>query len=311
MIIKELINPKPKAIVIFIVFSLLFFLTPLLRNGFLETFSIEHISPIILFIVSLLIVPAHAIGLNNLIYENNIIKKENIIISFIFVLLNSFYLTSINNLICSFFLLFVINFLFTTYQKENPFYEVFNACLILGILTYVNPLMIFYLGLIIYTAIIFNYISWRILFVGFLAYIIPFILHFLFCIISDNVFTFPEIESTINLITIKSIEKFHTHEILFLASLGVTSLLSLYEFIAWVYKKSIRSRKSFFVLTFYMLISGLIYIYIDKQSWYLMLTPSCIFISNYFTYTKHKLIANITFTVLLISSCCYRYLIII
>jgi uncharacterized membrane protein len=60
MIIKELINPKPKAIVIFIVFSLLFFLTPLLRNGFLETFSIEHISPIILFIVSLLIVPAHA-----------------------------------------------------------------------------------------------------------------------------------------------------------------------------------------------------------------------------------------------------------
>ena len=47
------------------------------------------------------------------------------------------------------------------------------------------------------------------------------------------------------------------------------------------------------------------------QSWYLLINPSAIFIANYFTYSKHRSLANLIFLLLLISSCYYRFMIII
>jgi len=311
MIINKLINPQPKAIIFFIAFSVIFFLIPLHQNSFSLFFSSMYLPPIVIFLFSLIIIPIHAIGLNNLIYENNVIKKENIIIAFVFVLLNSFYQNSFNNLICSFLMLFVLNYLFETYQKEQPFYQIFNASIIIGIATYFNPKISLFILLIFYTSAIFNHFKWRVLTVSILGFITPFLLHLIICLTTGAKFYIPEIHFSTNTISLNELIPLKTHQIILTIALVITCLFSIYEFLSWLYKKSIKSRKSFFILIFYVIISLLIIILFDYKSWYLLITPSAIFIANYFTYSKHRKIANLIFVLLLISSCYYRFMIII
>ena len=311
MIINKLINPEPKAIIFFIAFALFFFLIPLHQNSFGVFFSSTYLPPLLIFLFSLIIIPIHAIGLNNVIYDNNIIKKENIIIAFIFVLLNSFYQNSIENLLCSFLMLFVLNYLFETYQKEKPFYQIFNSSLIIGIATYFNPKVSLFLLLIVYSSIIFNHFKWRILTASVIGFLTPFLLHLIVSVITGLEFYVPKIIFPIKTVNLIDINKWTTHDIILTIVILITCLFSIYEFLGWLYKKSIRSRKSFFILIFYVFISILIVIFFDDKSWYLLITPSAIFIANYFTYSKHRRVANLIFLLLLFSSCYYRIMIII
>lgn len=311
MIINKLINPQPKAIIFFIVFAIILFLIPLHQNSYTLLFSSSHIPPALVFLLSLIIIPIHAIGLNNLVYANSVIKKENIIIAFVFVLLNSFYENSLNNLLCSFLMLFVLNYLFETYQKEQPFYQIFNASIIIGLATYLNPKVALFLLLILYTSVVFNHFKWRIFAASIIGFLTPHILHLIIFLVTGKTFYMPESNFTINILSIDDIYQLKTHQIILAIVLTITCLFSIYEFLSWLYKKSIKSRKSFFILIFYVIISLLIIIFFDSQSWYLLITPSTIFIANYFTYSKHRSLANLIFLLLLISSCYYRFMIII
>lgn len=310
MIINKLINPQPKSIIFFIVFAIVLFLIPLHQNSYTILFSSSSIPPVLVFLLSLILIPIHAIGLNNVVYANNVIKKENIIIAFVFVMLNSFYENSLNNLLSSFLMLFVLNYLFETYQKEQPFYQIFNSSIILGLATYLNPKTSFFLLLILYTSVIFNYFNWRIFAASIIGFLTPYILHLIICVVSGKTFYMPESVFSIKLFSFHDIYPLKTHQIILAIVLAITCLFSIYEFLSWLYKKSIKSRKSFFILIFYVIISFVIIFY-DFQSWYLLITPSAIFIANYFTYSKQRTIANMIFLILLISSCYYRFMIII
>ena len=89
------------------------------------------------------------------------------------------------------------------------------------------------------------------------------------------------------------------------------TIISLFEFFNWLYKKSIRSRKSFFILLSYLIISIAIGIFGNEKNWYIVLAPISVFIANYFTYTKKRNLANILFYVFILTSLYYRCMIII
>ena len=87
MLLKTLINPKPKTTAYFVVFSIIFLSLPLFQINESWNDLDRHY---IFFLTSIIVLLLHAFGLNNLIYKNDIIKKENLIIATVFILLNTF-----------------------------------------------------------------------------------------------------------------------------------------------------------------------------------------------------------------------------
>ncbi len=310
MLLKTLINPKPKTTVCFVVFSIIFLSLPLFQIN--EGWHDLDGYYILFFLASIIVLLLHAFGLNNLIYKNNIIKKENLIIATVFILLNTFNSGVFQNLISSFLMLLVINYLFESYQKEYPFKEIFNASFILSFIVYLNPIMLIMYLLIILCSLIFNYSNWRCYLVSLLGFFMPCLLYIIWLSI---------IQAPINLLAFYTppsllfsysgiIDFYNANQTVSLILILIV-LISILEFFNWLYKKSIRSRKSFFILLTYLLISVLIGCFGSKDDWYLILSPLAVFIANYFTYTKKRNLANILFYAFVFTSCYYRCLIVI
>jgi hypothetical protein len=310
MLLETLINPKPKTIVYFIVFSVIFLSLPLFKiSGGEYDLTVYYI---IFFFSSIIILVLHAFGLNNLIYKNNIIRKENLIIATVFILLNAFDYGVFQNLISSFLMLFFINYLFESYQKEYPFKEIFNASFILSLIVYLNPIMLIMYVLVILCSLIFNYANWRCYVISILGFFTPYLLYILYLSIINNPInplTFYKVP-LLSFSYSEVIDFYNSHQTILFIILSII-LISFFEFFNWLYKKSVRSRKAFFILLSYLLISVLIGCFGEGDDWYLVLSPLSVFIANYFTYTKKRNLANILFYVFIFTSCYYRCFVVI
>ena len=165
--------------------------------------------------------------------------------------------------------------------------------------------------LILFSGLVFNYANWRSLVVSIIGFVIPYILYFMYLglvnknINPSSIISLPQLSLNTEMYGFFNDEKPILLIFLFII------FVSFFEFFNWLYKKSIRSRKSFFIILLYFLISLLIGLFGSKDNWYIILSPLSIFIANYFTYTNKRNLANILFYVFIISSCCYRCMIII
>ena len=108
MFLKHLINPKPTIILFFVFFCFAFISIPLINYDFNTIFINGNTSSCVVFFLGLTLPFFQALGLNNLIYEKNIIKKDNLVIGFIFILIGSSFFNSVNEWVASFILLFFL-----------------------------------------------------------------------------------------------------------------------------------------------------------------------------------------------------------
>ena len=307
MILKYLINPKPKIILSFIVFCILFAFIPLLNNP--QILLLHTWMPAYLVVMlGLIITSFHALGLNNLIYEKNIIKKDNLVLGFIYVLLSAPFYSAVSAWFISFFLLFYINYLFESYQKDYPLSQIFNSSFVLSLLSFFEPNIIILLPLIIITGINFENLNWRSLLIVAIGMLLPYIFYFVYTKAFNLFFVIPEF-TNLQLTSTPNYTKWPIIKKIWTGVLFIISLFSFSELFRWLYKKSIRSRKSFIIILFYFIFTCLIALYGTDESWYYLLTPLSIIIANYLTYTKKRSIANILFLLLIISSLVYRSLI--
>jgi len=310
MILKRLINPKPTIILFFIVFCIAFALIPLLNNHLNVLFSHNWVSAYVVFILGLIITFFHALGLNNLVYEKNIIKKDNLVLGFVYVLLCTPFYNTVSAWFISFFLLFYINYLFESYQKDYPLSQFFNAAFILSILSFFCPIIIVLLPLIIISGINFDNINWRGLLTISIGIVLPYLFYFVYTKVYDLQFYTPDF-TTFQIIKLPDYALWDTATKIWLGIVFVIGLFSFFELFRWLYKKSIRSRKSFIIILFYFILTCFIVLFGPDDSWYYLLSPLSIIIANFFTYTKRQKIANLLFLLLIISSIAYRYLIVI
>lgn len=308
MILKHLINPKPTIILFFIGFCLAFACAPLLLTDIQTLFLHTWMPTFLVFTLGLIITSFHALGLNNLIYEKNVIKKDNLVLGFVYVFLCTPFYNTVSAWFISFFLLFYINYLFESYQKDYPLSQVFNASFILSLLSFFEPAIIILLPLIIISGVNFDNINWRSLFTITMGALLPYVFYFMYTTVFSVVFIMPDF-TNLQLISIPDYPKWSIIKKLWIGILFIISLLSFFELFMWLYKKSIRSRKSFIIILFYFILTVIIALYSSNESWYYLLSPLSIIIANYFTYTKRKNVANILFLLLIISSIVYRYLI--
>ena len=306
MFLKHLINPRPTIIISFIVFCILFTCLPLLNSSLELIFSHQLISPFFVFLCALLLPAFNALGINNLVYEKNVIRKDNLVLGFVFIMLCSPFVNAFSESIISFFLLFFLNFILETYQKEHPFSQVFNAAIIISILSFIFPNLLFLILLILISGINYSNLNLRNLCVSCIGLITPYLLYFVYTFLFDKPFISPNFE-TLKIINLPYIHELKISKIIWLSILIIISLISFIELFQWLYKKSIRSRKSFLIIFFYFLLSILLIIFGGLKSWYFLMTPLCVIIGNYFTYTKNKKIGNFLFLLFIISSVYCRY----
>lgn len=308
MFLKHLINPKPSIIIFFIVFCVFFVLLPLIKSEVDLLFSFYFINPLVILLFSFIVPFFLSTGLNNIIYEKNVIRKENLVIGIIFILISSPFINTFDFWISGFLLLFLFNFLIDTYQKDFPFSQFYNASILLGIISYLHPNIIYLSSLFIINGINYSNLNWRIIITVLLGFITPFLFLFIILFLIDSPFHFPEFFN-LSLINITITKDLCFAQKIWIILLLIITFFSFFELFTWLYKKSIKSRKTFMTIIWFLIITILITIFSGWKYIYFSLIPLTIIISNYFIYTKNRKTANLLFFLLVISSFYYKYMI--
>ena len=306
MILKSLKNSHSYLIILFLLFSILFFIPSFFTSQFQDIENKFPFYSILLLVISAILTFFHSIGLNNLIYDKDIIKKPNFVLAFVFLLLNTTFVTNHKMMLISFVLLFFLNFLLQLYKQKQPFSIVFNAGILLSILSFYLPNILLLFPIILISTLIFRNINWRINTISILSLFVPYLFLWSYQIFTETELYFPVFEFNFKLFNF-SIEKLELHQKIWFSVLSLVSLLSFFEIFRWMYKKSIRSRESFTIIILYFLFSVFIFLFSGKEeSVILIVTPLSVIIGNYFVYHIKIRWSEFIFFLFLFSSIFYR-----
>ena len=306
MILKSLKNSHSYLIVIFLLFSIIFFTLIFFTKEFQNIETNNVLYPFIILFSVFLITTFHCIGLNNLIYEKDVIKKANFVVGVVYLLLTTPFINNLQMVVFSFGLLYFLYSLLEMFKKKKPFSLAFNSSMILSIISIFFPNILLLFPLIIIALIIFGNIDWRCLIISLVAIIVPYLFLWTYQSVTNNTLLMPNIELEFQFNLLK-IPDFSISEILWFSVLGIIILRSVLELFLWMYKKSIRSRASFLLISFYLLFSILIFLFSkNSESVFLIICPLSIIISNFFVYFKYSKISEFLFLLLLFSSIFYR-----
>ena len=306
MILKSLKNSHSYLIILFLLFSILFFIPSFFTSQFQDIENKFPFYSILLLVISAILTFFHSIGLNNLIYDKDIIKKPNFVLAFVFLLLNTTFVTNHKMMLISFVLLFFLNFLLQLYKQKQPFSIVFNAGILLSILSFYLPNILLLFPIILISTLIFRNINWRINTISILSLFVPYFFLWSYQIFTETELYFPVFEFNFKLFNF-SIEELELHQKIWFSVLSLVSLLSFFEIFRWMYKKSIRSRESFTIIILYFLFSVFIFLFSGKEeSVILIVTPLSVIIGNYFVYHIKIRWSEFIFFLFLFSSIFYR-----
>ena len=299
MIIEKLINSKTQTVIFFFIVSIIYLLLPLLKLFELnsETIKIFNLifSSAILFFSSLY--------LTNIIFEKSIIKKNNIVVPIVFLALCmplvNFNFLMIGNLV----LLISINEVFNLYQKTNPFTNLFNCSFAISacMLIFNYYFGLFYI-LVPFSLYIFGNNSWRSYFVSIIGLLCPIIIFYFLKF--NGIYLNYEKQHGISFLNIHELKYWI---ILFF----ILCFFSTVELVVWINKKSSKSRRCFYVIFLYLIISISIFLFSRDTDFLLFsIAPISIIISNFFIYSRFRFISNLLLITFILNSLYNRFLII-
>ena len=299
MIIEKLINSKTQTVIFFFIVSIIYLLLPLLKLFELnsETIKIFNLifSSATLFFSSLY--------LTNIIFEKSIIKKNNIVVPIVFLALCmplvNFNFLMIGNLV----LLISINEVFNLYQKTNPFTNLFNCSFAISacMLIFNYYFGLFYI-LVPFSLYIFGNNSWRSYVVSLIGLLCPIIL---FYFLKFNGINLNYEKQSVTCF-------FNIHELKYwIILIFILCFFSTVELVVWINKKSSKSRRCFYVIFLYLIISISIFLFSRDTDFLLFsIAPISIIISNFFIYSRFRFISNLLLITFILNSLYNRFLII-
>ena len=133
----------------------------------------------------------------------------------------------------------------------------------------------------------------------------PYIFLWMYEFLMQESFYFPRLEFEYSKISI-NYSKLDFYEIIWYTTIFVIVIISLVEIFRWIYKKSVRSRESFIIILFYLIITIILFLFNERNFSYLIFIPLSILITNFFVYSKSTKIAEIIFILFVFSSIFYR-----
>ena len=299
MIIEKLINSKTQTVIFFFIVSIIYLLLPLLKlfehnSETIRTFNLIFSSATLFF---------SSLYLTNIIFEKSIIKKNNIVVPIVFLALCmplvNFNFLMIGNLI----LLISLNEVFSLYQKTNPFTNLFNCSFAISacMLIFNYYFGLFYI-IVPFSLYIFGNNSWRSYFVSIIGLLCPIILFYFLKFNGINL----NYEKQLG-ISFLSIHELKYWIILFF----ILCFFSTVELVVWINKKSSKSRRCFYVIFLYLIISTSIFLFSRDSDFLLFsIAPISIIISNFFIYSRFRFISNLLLITFMLNSLYNRFLII-
>ena len=306
MILKYLKNNYSYLIILFVIFCFLFFAISIFTIEFQKINDLFPYYSFFLLLGCFFVTFLHSIWLNKLVYEKDVIKKRNFIIAFVFLLLNTTFVTNLNIVLISFALLLFVYYLLSLHKQKEPYALVFNAGVILSILSFYLPNFLLFHSTIIFSCIIFRNISWRVCVLTILSIIITYIFVWTYQFTFDLRLFVPDFNFSYHHISFNIFE-ISLHQKIWWGVLTLIVLLSFYELFRWMYKKSNKSRESFIVVLFYFFVSIVTFLLSkNNESVALLLIPLSIIIGNFFVYYKKEKISGLIFLLFLFSSIFYR-----
>jgi hypothetical protein len=183
---------------------------------------------------------------------------------------------------------------------------VFNAGILLSILSFYLPNILLLFPIILISTLIFRNINWRINTISLLSLFVPYFFLWSYQIFTETELYFPVFEFNFKLFNF-SIEELELHQKIWFSVLSLVSLLSFFEIFRWMYKKSIRSRESFTIIILYFFFSVFIFLFSGKEETVILIvTPLSVIIGNYFVYHIKIRWSEFIFFLFLFSSIFYR-----
>ena len=303
MLLNRLKSTTPLTIISFIIFAVIFWCLPILYHAISDKYLHSFLSPFSIFIIGFILLLLHSIGLNNMIYEKDVIKKNSLVLAPVFLLLATPFISQIESWIISFLLLFFLNTLFTLYQKERPFLYAFNASFLIGCIAifYTDILLLYCLNIIAFLT--FRNLSWRSLVISILGVLLPFLFYWAYTFLFEIPFKIKLPTENINSINFPNLLTLGNAELSWYIIVSFILVFSFLELLLWMNKKSIRSRKSFLLILSYIAICYFIKI---DNSYFLIITPLSVVLANFFVYSKRKRLTEILFFLFVLSSIYYR-----
>ena len=306
MILKSLKNSHSYLIVSLILFCLFFFTSSYFTPEFKKIMEVSPYFSIFILVLSFLFTTFFSIALNNLIYEKDVIKKPNFVLAFVFLLLNTPFIINYKMIIFSFFLLLFLNNLLKLYKQKQPYSIVFNAGIILSLLSFYIPHTLILFPLIILSTLVFRNINWRIIVISILSLLVPYLFVWTYQLFFHQELLFPIFNFKYSSINFE-ISSYPLHQQIWFSVLSIVFLFSVFELFRWMYKKSIKSRESFTIIIFFLLISIFIFLFTkNTESAFLVFIPLSIIMANFFVYYKKSLLSEFIFILFLFSSVFYR-----
>ena len=306
MILNTLKNSHTYLIIILMIFAMFFFGIVFFTISYK---NIENVFPFystIIVILSYIITILFCIGLNNLVHEKDVIRRPNFVIAFVFLLMTTPFIFIHKIMIFMFILLFFFKNLLHLYKQKKPFSIVFNSGIMLSILSFYIPNILFLFPLILISTLIFQNISWRIFIITILSLSIPYLFIWTFQSILNKELLIPDV--TFHFIPMNlNFSQLLLHQQIWFTIISLISILSITELLRWMYKKSIRSRESFNIIIFFLLLSILIFFFtLNQENIFIVFIPTSIIISNYFIYHNKERWTEFLFLLFLLSSVFYR-----
>jgi hypothetical protein len=306
MILKHLKNSHSYLIVDLILFSLLFFIPSYFVLDSQNDLQLFPYFSVFIIVLSFLLTTFFSIALNNLIYEKDVIKKSNFVLAFVFLLLNTPFLINYKMMIFSFLLLLFLNNLLKLYKQKQPYSLVFNAGIILSLLSFYISHTLILFPLIILSTLVFRNINWRIIVISLLSLLVPYLFVWTYQLFFHQKLLFPIFKFQYISINF-DISFYPLHQKIWFSVFSIVFLFSVFELFRWMYKKSIRSRESFIIIIFFLLISVFIFLFTENtESVFLAFIPLSIIMANFFVYYKKSRLSEFIFILFLFSSVFYR-----
>jgi len=224
---------------------------------------------------------------------------------FYFILISAFpqeiYLSP--SLVAITFVLLSIKEILGTYLQRDAHLNIFDTAVLLSIATLFYPPFVILIPLVWIGMSIFAQVEWRHWVLSIVGIICPWFILFTFS-------TYFEIES-LSAVNFLEIEVFNMasfnlnyREIISIIAIGMIGLLAIFELVPSLRRKNIKSRKSF-VLILWLLLVSIISLFFGDQSlgskFLICVIPLSAIISNYFFYHKKELWLNLLLLSLMIA----------
>ncbi len=230
-----------------------------------------------------------SIGLNNMIYEKGIIKKNNTLVAIVFLTIHPF-LYDFNLLLIGVFILFFLENIIEIFFNDKINNQVFYAAFLISCASLFNFYLIFYSLLPLFFIFLFKQDNIRYFIIYLLGLIVPyFFIYFLELLFEFKLF---------NNINSSTTFLFQLKDLKFFIPLVLISIFSFIELFNWMNKKSIRSRNSFFIIIFFAIFTILfLLLRIISFSYFVLLFsfPASLFLANYYLYSKRIFIKHFLF----------------